>query len=181
MSLERSCHFVETVIGRLPAIGLKLSNCLGGNILRFTHHSFEAILLISIFENPRVVHAPLETDLIKLNCDCLEVRTLADLRPVDLVPIRVVNNLDRLDDYAICVKRPYFLDYADLLHEGLHVADNSSLGASRRHARVLEAVGLDFDSVELVEEEGLPFSGANVGHDAGGKEDRQEQKWEHDL
>ncbi|KAE8365720.1 hypothetical protein BDV27DRAFT_100595 [Aspergillus caelatus] len=144
MGFERSCHLVETVIGRFPAISLELGNCLDGNILRLTHNIFKIVLLIPIFENSRIAYEPLEANPVKLSAHELEIRTLADLRPVDRFKIRVLEKLDRPDDFTICVALRLFLDYADFLHEGLQVTDNASLGASGRHARAGEAVGLDF-------------------------------------
>jgi hypothetical protein len=41
-------------------------------------------------------------------------------------------------------------------------------------------MGVDFEPVELVEEEGLEFAGDLVGRDAGGEEDCYEQKRQYD-
>ncbi|GFF60294.1 hypothetical protein IFM46972_11562, partial [Aspergillus udagawae] len=136
MSLQRRGHLVDPVIGRLPAVSVELGNGLCTNILRLAH---------DVFKN-------------------VEVRSLADARPVDLAQIGHIDEvrflaLGGLDDIAVGVALRFDLGLADFLHEFLHAADDAGLGAAGRHARVGEAMGVDFEPVELVEEEGLEFAG----------------------
>lgn len=182
---ERSYHLIDPVIGRRFAVGVELGNGLGANILGLRHDRFERIRLFPALEDLVIEKVALEARLVELGAEDLQVRALADVSPVNLVKIGHIHELrflalGRLDDFAVFVALRLFLDPADFPDEGLHVADDAGLGAAGRHARVGEAVGVDFQPVQLVEEEGLVFPGHLVSRDAGGEEDRQKQKWEHD-